>query len=92
MAGAQPVQNPAAGSGNPVPSPAQVLMDLTDKMTAMLTATVIPTNKDEHDAEVARVREEIARAKEALPAEYTRLATERADLDARAQRLQSEAF
>ena len=45
MAGAQPVQNPAAGAGNPVPSPAQVLMDLTDKMTALLTATVDPADK-----------------------------------------------
>ena len=29
MAGAQPVQNPAAGAGNPVPSPAQVLIPRT---------------------------------------------------------------
>ena len=36
--------------------------------------------------------EEIARAKEALAAENTRLATELAALDARAQQLQSEAF
>ena len=72
--------------------PAQVLIDLMDKLTALLTATVIPANKDEHDAEVARVREEIAQAKEALAAEDTRLATERAALDARAQRLQSEAY
>ena len=53
MAGAQPVQNPAAGAGNPVPSPAQVLMDLTDKMTALLTATVDPVDQAQHDAEVA---------------------------------------
>ena len=72
--------------------PAQVLIDLMDKLTALLTATVIPANKDEHDAEVARVREEIARAKEALAAKDTRLAIERAALDARAQRLQLEAF
>ena len=45
MAGVQPVQNPAAGAGNPVPSPAQVLMDLTDKMTALLTATVDPADQ-----------------------------------------------
>ena len=72
--------------------PAQVLIDLMDKLTALLTATVIPANKDEHDMEVARVREEIAQAKEALAAEDTRLATEQAALDARAQRLQSEAY
>ena len=72
--------------------PAQVLIDLMDKLMTLLTATVIPANKDEHDAEVARVREEIAQAKEALAAEDTRLGTERAALDARAQQLQSEAY
>ena len=56
--------------------PAQVLMDLMDKLTALLTAMVIPADKDEHDAAVAQVREEIAQAKEGLAAEDTRLATE----------------
>ena len=98
MAGTQPGQNStaanavtsgigAARAGGPVRPPAQVLIDLMDKLTTLLTATVIPANKDEHDAEVAWVREEIAEAKEALAAEDTRLATERAALDARAQRL-----
>ena len=72
--------------------PAQVLMDLMDKLTTLLTTTVIPANKDEHDTKVAQVREEIAQAKEALAAEDTRLATERATLDAQAQQLQSEAY
>ena len=95
MAGTQPDQNStaaaaitsgsgAAGAGGPVRPPTQVLIDLMDKLTTLLTATVIPANKDEHDAEVARVCEEIAQAKEALAAEDTRLATERAALDARA--------
>ena len=94
MAGTQPGQNSTAaaaimsgigvaGARGPVHPPAQVLIDLMDKLTVLLTATVIPANKDEHDAEVARVCEEIARAKEALAAEDTRLATERAALDAR---------
>ena len=71
MAGTQPGQNStataaitaglgAARVGGPVRPPAQVLIDLMDKLTALLTATVIPANKDEHDAEVARVCEEIA--------------------------------
>ena len=95
MAGTQPGQNctaataimsgiGAAEAGGPVRPPAQVLIDLMDKLTALLTTTVIPANKDEHDAEVARVRKEIARAKETLAVEDTRLATERATLDARA--------
>ena len=71
MAGTQPGQKStaaaaitsgsgAAGAGGPVRPPTQVLIDLMDKLTTLLTATVIPANKDEHDAEVARVREEIA--------------------------------
>ena len=98
MAGTQPGQNStaaaaitsglgAAGAGGSMRPPAQVLIDLMDKLTTLLTTTVIPVNKDEHDAEVARVHEEIAQDKEALAAEDTRLATERAALDARAQRL-----
>ena len=51
--------------------PTQVLIDLMDKLTALLTAMVSPANKDEHDTEVARVREEIAQAKEALVAELS---------------------
>ena len=77
MAGTQPGQNSTAsvaitsgiratGAGGPVRPPAQVLIDLMDKLTTLLTTTVIPANKDEHDVEVAREREEIARAKEAL--------------------------
>jgi len=103
MAGTQPGQNSmasavitsrlgAAGAGGPMRSPARVLMDLMDKLTALLTATVVPANQSEHEAEVAQVRDEIARAKETLAAEDARLAIERAALDARAQQLQAEAF
>ena len=71
MAGTQPGQNStaaaaitsglgAAGAGGHARPPDQVLIDLMDKLTTLLTTTVIPANKDEHDAEVARVREEIA--------------------------------
>ena len=98
MAGTQPGSNStaaaavtsglgAAGAGGPMRPPAQVLIDLMDKLTTLLTAKVIPADKYEHDTEVAWVREEIAQDKEALVAEDTRLATERAALDARAQRL-----
>ena len=92
MAGAQPVQNPAAGVGNPVPSPAQVLMDLTDKMTSLLTATVDPADQAQHDAEVAQLKLDLIKAKEDLAAEGIRLAAERAALDARTQLIQAQAF
>ena len=56
MAGTQPRQNcmaaaatttgsAAAGLGDPVRPPAQMLMDLTDKLTALLTAVVEPVDK-----------------------------------------------
>ena len=92
MAGAQPVQNPATGSENPEPSPAQMLMDLTDKMTALLTATVDPADQAQHDAEVAQLKLDLMKAKEDLAAEGIRLAAERAALDARTQLIQAQSF
>ena len=38
-------------------------MDLTDKMTALLTATVAPADQAQHDAEVARLKLDLAKAK-----------------------------
>ena len=103
MAGTQPGQNStaaaatttgsaAAGSGDPARPPAQMLMDLTDKLAALLTAVVEPADKAYHDAEVVRVREEMAQAKENLAADEVRMAAERTALDARAQQLQAETF
>ena len=67
-------------------------MDLMDELTTLLTAVVEPADKFQHDAEVARVREEMVQAKENLAAEEVRMAAERAALDARAQQLQAETF
>ena len=103
MAGTQPGQNStaaiaaatwsaAARSGDPARPPTQILMDLMDKLTALLTTVVEPADKAQHDVEVARVREEMVRAKENLAAEETRMAAERAALDARPQQLQAETF
>ena len=69
-----------------------MLIDLMDKLTALLTAVVEPADKAQHDVEVARVREEMAQDKENLAAEEVRMATERAALDARAQQLQVKTF
>ena len=103
MAGTQPIQDSttaaamtsgsaAAGAGGPVRSPAQVLMDLTDKMTALLTAVVNPADQAQHDAEVAQLKLDIARAKEDLAAEGIRMAAERAALDAQTQLIQAQSF
>ena len=67
-------------------------MDLTDKLTALLTAVVEPADRARHDAKVARMREEKVQAKENLAAEEVRMAAERAALDAHAQQLQAETF
>ena len=64
--------------------PAQVLTDLVDKLTALITTVVNPANQDQHNAAVAKLRDEIAQAKEEMNAENTRMAEERADLDAQA--------
>ena len=56
MAGTQPGQNStaaattatgsaAAGSGDPARPPAQILMDLMDKLMTLLTAVVEPADK-----------------------------------------------
>ena len=63
--------------------PAQVLSNLFDALAALL-AEVNPANQDEHNAEVAKVKDQIAQAKADLAAENTRMATERAELDAQA--------
>ena len=71
MEGRQPGQNPtaataaatwsaAAGLGDPARPPTQILMDLMDKLTALLTVVVELADKAQHDTEVARVREEMA--------------------------------
>ena len=61
--------------------PAQVLSDLFDAL-AMLMAEVNPADQDQHNAAVAKLRDEIAQAKEELNGENVRMAEERAALDA----------
>ena len=63
---------------------AQVLTDLVDKLTALITTVVNPVDQDQHNAAIAKLRDEIAQAKEELKVEITRIAEERAALDAQA--------
>ena len=72
--------------------PAQVLMDLMDKMTALLTIAVNPADQAQHAAEVAQLKQDIVQAKEDLVAEDIRMTADQAVLDAQAQRIQSHAF
>ena len=70
-----------AGAGGPVRPPAQVLSELFDAL-AVLMAEVNPPDQDAHNTEIAKVKEQITQAKTDLAAEDTRMAAERAALDA----------
>ena len=83
MAGTQPVQHSstaaelfsgsgataAAGVGGPERPPAQALTDLLDKLTMLVTMMVNLADQDQHNPAIARLRDEIAQAKEELNAE-----------------------
>ena len=66
--------------------PAQVLSELFDALVVLM-AEANPVDQGVHNAEIAKVKEQITRAKADLAAEDTRMAAERAALDAQAYRL-----
>ena len=72
--------------------PAQVLSGLMDAWATLLTATVTPEKRDQHNADVAKLKDQIAQAKEDLAAEDTRMAEEWAALDAQSQRIQAQNY
>lgn len=76
----------AAGAGGLIRPPVQVMSDLFDVL-AVLMAEANPADQEAHDAEVAKVREQIVQAKADLAAERDRMAAERAALDAQAYKL-----
>ena len=82
----------AAEAEGPVHPSAQVLMDLMDKLADLLIAEVNSTNQTQHNAEIAKLCDDVALAKENLAAKDVRIAAEWAALDVQAQRIQSEAF
>jgi hypothetical protein len=59
----------ASGSARP---PAQVLSELLDALVAFLAAEVTLANQVQHNAEVAKLRDEVAKAREDLEAENVR--------------------
>ena len=76
----------AAGAGGLVRPPVQVLSDLFDALAALM-AEDDPADQDAHNAEIAKVREQIVQAKADLAAEKDRMAAEWAALDAQAYKL-----
>ena len=66
--------------------PAQVLLELFDAFDVLMEE-VNPPDQDVHNTDIAKVKEQITQAKADLAAEDTRMAAERAALDAHAYRL-----
>ena len=58
----------------------------------LLATTVTPETQYRHNTEVTKLRDQITQAKEDLAAEETRMAEERATLDAHSQRIQAENY
>ena len=79
-------------AGVPARRPAQVMSGLLDAWTTLLTTKVTPETQDQHNAEVTKLRDQITQAKEDLVAEETRMADERATLDAQTQWIQAENY
>ena len=50
----------AAGAGGPDRTPAQVLTDLLDKLTALITAAINLSDQDQHNAVITKVCDDIA--------------------------------
>ena len=72
----------AAGAGGPVRLPVQVLFGLLDALATLLTIEVNLDNRDEHNAEVRKLRDQITRAKEDMAPEETRMVEEQTALNA----------
>ena len=63
-----------------------------DAWATLLTATVTLNKQDQHNAEVARLKEQITQAKADLVAEDNRMAEEQAALNAQAQQIQAQNY
>ena len=76
-----------AGAGSSAPPPAQVLSDLLDALATFMVTEVDEAARDQHNTEIAKVKDQITQAKADLAAENARMATEWAELEAQAYRL-----
>ena len=63
-----------------------------DAWATLLTATVTLDTQDQHNAEVARLKEQITQAKADLVAEDNRMVEEQAALNAQAQQIQAQNY
>ena len=76
-----------AGAGSSAPPPAHVMSDLFDTLAMLMAAEVDAAARDQYNAEIARVKDQIAQAKAYLETENARMATERAELEAHAYQI-----
>ena len=96
MAGTQPVlqssstaamnTGSAATAGAPARQPAQVLSSLMD------ATAVTPETQDQHNADIAKLKDQITWAKEDLATEDARMAEEHDALDAQSQQIQAQNY
>ena len=77
----------AAAAGAPACRPAQVLSVLMDAWATLLTTAVTPEARDQHNADIANLEDQITHAKEDLATKDARMAEERAALDAQSPQI-----
>ena len=61
------------GAGSSAPPPAQVLSDLFDALATLMAVEVDAAARDQHNAEIAKVKDQIAQAKADLATENARM-------------------
>ena len=63
-----------------------------DAWATLLTTAVTPETQDQHNADIAKLKDQITQAKEDLAIEDARMAEERAALDAQSQQIQAQNY
>ena len=79
----------ASGTARPL---AQVLTELLEALATLMGVEVTPDNQEHHKVELAKLRDDIAQAKQDLGAENAGMAVKRAVLHAQAQQIQADSF
>ncbi|KAI4972727.1 hypothetical protein ZWY2020_003652 [Hordeum vulgare] len=93
MAGAtQPTQNLTGGdgTGETSRSPAAVLVNLAAEITRLMATPLTPENQEEINAEVAKLREAVAKAHQDAEMESARIETRQAQIAAERMRLNTD--
>ncbi|KAI4991865.1 hypothetical protein ZWY2020_040251 [Hordeum vulgare] len=95
MAGAAPPQpNPAGNNeaGGSSKAPAQAMADLAVETAKLMAITVTAENQETINAELAKLREEMAKIQWDVEAEAARMATQQDQITAETERLITEGW